>query len=143
MHGDSRLFVSQSKIVKDSQTKQLTEAIVDSRSPLLEGGHVLSTRFTLCLPLLVLVCAQWTRLAHITINQLSSGAVSCDITGLTCHKYLTRLPPRYSTLVGWWTRKPFGLSIVQPIYLSISRPSYVYVYFIFKYNNPTSTYTIT
>ena len=30
---------------------------------------------------------------------------------------LTRLPPRDSTLDGRWTRKPFGLSRVQPIYL--------------------------
>ena len=36
---------------------------------------------------------------------------------------LTRLPPRDSTLDGRWTRKPFGLSRVQPIYLSIPRPS--------------------
>ena len=36
---------------------------------------------------------------------------------------LTRLPPRESTLDGRWTRKPFGLSRVQPIYLSIPRPS--------------------
>ena len=34
---------------------------------------------------------------------------------------LTRLPPRDSTLDGRWTRKPFGLSRVQPIYLSIPR----------------------
>ena len=34
-----------------------------------------------------------------------------------------RLPPRDSTLDGRWTRKPFGLSRVQPIYLSIPRPS--------------------
>ena len=33
-------------------------------------------------------------------------------------RYLTRLPPtRDSTLDGRWTRKPFGLSRVQPIYL--------------------------
>ena len=38
-------------------------------------------------------------------------------------KDLTRLPPRDSTLDGGWTRKPFGLSRVQPIYLSIPRPS--------------------
>ena len=37
--------------------------------------------------------------------------------------YLTRLPPSDSTLDGRWTRKPFGLSSVQPIYLSIPRPS--------------------
>jgi hypothetical protein len=36
---------------------------------------------------------------------------------------LTRLPRRDSTLDGGWTRKPFGLSRVQPIYLSIPRPS--------------------
>ena len=36
---------------------------------------------------------------------------------------LTRLPPRESTLDGRWTRKPFGLSRVQPIYLSIPCPS--------------------
>ena len=35
-------------------------------------------------------------------------------------KDLTRLPPRESTLDGRWTRKPFGLSSVQPIYLSVS-----------------------
>ena len=29
------------------------------------------------------------------------------------------MPPRDSTLDGRWTRKPFGLSRVQPIYLSI------------------------
>ena len=34
---------------------------------------------------------------------------------------LTRLPPRGSTLGGRWPRKPFGLSRVQPIYLSIPR----------------------
>ena len=34
---------------------------------------------------------------------------------------LTRLPPRDSTLDGRWTRKPFGISIIQPIYLP--RPS--------------------
>ena len=37
--------------------------------------------------------------------------------------YLTRLPPRDSTLDGRWTRKPIGLSRVQRIYLSIPRPS--------------------
>ena len=57
-------------------------------------------------------------------------------------KDLTRLPPRESTLDGRWTRKPFGLSRVQTIYLSIPRPSKVYVDFIFKYINTTSTYTI-
>ena len=36
---------------------------------------------------------------------------------------LTRLPPRDSTLDGRWTRKPFGLSRVQPIYLNVPRPS--------------------
>ena len=40
---------------------------------------------------------------------------------------LTRLPPRDSTLDGRWTRKPFGLSRVQPIYLSVPRPSQVTV----------------
>ena len=39
------------------------------------------------------------------------------------NKILTRLPPRDSTLDGRWTRKPFGLSRVQPTYLSIPRPS--------------------
>ena len=34
---------------------------------------------------------------------------------------LTRLPPRESTLDGRWTRKPFGLSRIQPICLSVSR----------------------
>ena len=37
------------------------------------------------------------------------------------HSYLTRLPPRDSTPDGRWTRKPFRLSRVQPIYLSIPR----------------------
>ena len=32
---------------------------------------------------------------------------------------LTRLPPRESTLDDRWTRKPFGLSRVQPIYIYI------------------------
>ena len=36
---------------------------------------------------------------------------------------LSRLPPRDSTLDGRWTRKPIGLSRVQPIYLSIPCPS--------------------
>ena len=36
---------------------------------------------------------------------------------------LTRLPPRESTQDGRWTRKPFGLSRVQPIYLNVPRPS--------------------
>ena len=39
-------------------------------------------------------------------------------------------PPRESTLYGRWTRKHFGLSRVQPIYLNVPRPSYVYVDFI-------------
>ena len=41
----------------------------------------------------------------------------------SCHIDLSRLPPRESTLDGRWTRKPFGLSRVQPIYLSIPCPS--------------------
>ena len=36
---------------------------------------------------------------------------------------LTRLSPRESTLGGRWTRKLFGLSRVQPIYLNVPRPS--------------------
>ena len=55
---------------------------------------------------------------------------------------LTRLPTEESTLDGRWTRKPFGLSRVQPIYLNVSRPSEVYVDFIFKHIYTTSTYTI-
>ena len=37
--------------------------------------------------------------------------------------FLTGLPPRDSTLDGRWTRKPFRLSRVHPIYLSIPTPS--------------------
>ena len=55
---------------------------------------------------------------------------------------LTRLPPRESTTDDGWTRTPIGLSIVHPIYLSVSRLSGVYVNFIFKDINTASTYTI-
>ena len=37
-------------------------------------------------------------------------------------------------LDGRWTRKPIRLSRVQPIYLSVSRPSEVYVDFIVSVN---------
>ena len=55
---------------------------------------------------------------------------------------LTRLSRREWNLDGKralrYTRKPFGLSRVQPIYLSVSRPSEVYVSYIFKHNNNTT-----
>ena len=40
---------------------------------------------------------------------------------------LTRLPPRESTLDDRWTRKPFGLSRVQPIYLNVPRLSSLFL----------------
>ena len=52
-----------------------------------------------------------------------SNTKSCHATTENLTRDLTRLPPRDSTLDGGWTRKPFGLSRVQPIYLSIPRPS--------------------
>jgi len=45
------------------------------------------------------------------------------------------LQPGELTLDGRWTSKPFVLSRVQPIYLSVSRPSEVYINFIFKHVN--------
>ena len=57
-----------------------------------------------------------------TTGGVYTGFHASQIQDLT-RQDLTRLPPRDSTLNGRWTRKPFGLSRVQPIYLSIPRPS--------------------
>ena len=43
----------------------------------------------------------------------------CTTRGHRVMLDLTRLPPRDSIQDGRWTMKPFGLSIVQPIYLII------------------------
>ena len=52
-------------------------------------------------------------------TELSSGILFGDICTLFQNgQNLTRSPPREQTLDGRWTRKPFGLSKVQPIYLS-------------------------
>ena len=47
---------------------------------------------------------------------------------------LTRLPLRDSTLDGTWTRKPFGLSRVQPIYLSIAYLRYMSILLYLYYH---------
>ena len=69
----------------------------------------------------------WTQQDRETVAPLTGQDVYTEqdretVSPLTGQN-LTRLPPRDSTLDGRWTRKPFGLSRVQPIYLSIPRPS--------------------
>ena len=71
--------------IRTYRHETLTEAVVFFRSSVLWRGHLVSATFTLCLPLPVLVCTQWTRLASLTINHLSSGAVSYN-TKETSHK---------------------------------------------------------
>ena len=66
----------------------LTYAVIFCRSSLLGRGHLVSTTFTFCLPLLVLICTQWTRLASLNLYHLSCGAVSCN-TKTTWHKIPT------------------------------------------------------
>ena len=61
------------------------------------------------------------RVVDFVIVEPQRAAQQCDIGRFRF--VLTRLPPRDVTLDGRLTRKLFGLSRVQPIYLSILRPS--------------------
>ena len=47
-----------------------------------------------------------------------------------------------TTLDGRWTWKPFGISRIQPFCVSVPRPPEVYIDFILKHINTSSTYTI-
>ena len=61
--------------------------------------------------------------SHHNTTQNNSTTTYATIYNIDLTTDLTRLPPRESTLDGRWTRKPFGLSRVQPTCLSIPRPS--------------------
>ena len=78
-HGGSWTLCFTVNITRHKQ-ETLTKAVLFFRSSLLRRGHLVTTTFTFCLPLLVLVCTQWARPTCRTLYHLSSGAVSCNIS---------------------------------------------------------------